>query len=416
MAAACGSNKGIELKNCKVVKEVYVTGGQPAALYVTADGNFFQVGKKRYALVNSGSFAVNPNGYAVAFRRNNKTLMRFAGVDTPVGSGIVSVALSPDGSRCGWIITNSGWFVEIGGKRYGGYDFADNLSFSADGNSFAFQFTRGGLDYVNFNGEELGGVEDIYGYTFTPDGKTCAFAYHNNWRDFLDAGVNVYGGYTKTNPPVYSQDGYRMAFVFVEGGSYYGKPFVNVDGDISGPFETVGELKFSENGTKFGFTYYWKGKYYVKVNSITNGGYDLVQGPYLAQNTAGYGYAYSLSNRWHVVVNGADKGVYDKVFDVGFVSNQTGSWFAAANGGKAAIYYGTNVIECGSEIVRAMFKPDGSGFAAIYVDAAGERVVSINGEPVDRFERVAFNWKQNEGILEVAGVRQSSLYYRQYRM
>jgi hypothetical protein len=46
-AAACGSNKGIELKNCKALRGVFVTGGQPAASYVTADGNFFQVGKKR---------------------------------------------------------------------------------------------------------------------------------------------------------------------------------------------------------------------------------------------------------------------------------------------------------------------------------------------------------------------------------
>ncbi len=141
-----------------------------------------------------------------------------------------------------------------------------------------------------------------------------------------------------------------------------------------------------------------------------------MQGPFLAPETAGYAYAYSVPGGWRLVVNGSEAGTFERILDVGFVSNRTGIWFAVMKEGRAEIHYGTNVIDCGAELVRAMFEPDGSGYAAVYLDPTGNTVISVNGGVVDVFDQAAYNWDRQHGILEVAGTRQSSLYYRQYRM
>ncbi len=412
---ACGEGKGISVGEFDTLEGVYATAGKAAALYENGGQWVFQAGNKKFQVQEPSHVAVNPNGYVVAYRRNGKNWLYFQGTDRPLNQPVVTVVLSPDGGKYGWISTNGGWYVSVEGTRYGPYDYAGDLSFAPTGNSFAFQFTREGREYVCVNGEEMGGVDDMYGYSFSYDGTTCAFAYHDQWRDYLNVRGEIYGGYTKTNPPVFSMDGSRMAFVYSDGSSYFSKAFVNSDSEIAGPFDTVSNMTFSENGAKFGYIYIWKGKCFVTINGATNGSYDGAKGPYFAPEAAGTGYAYSLSNAWYAVVNGLVYGPFDEFYTMGFVSNQPGSWYAARNGNEAAIRYGTNTLSCGSALIEAGFLADGSKNYALYL-SNGVTTLALDGNVVDTFDAAVVDWRKEENLLNVAGLRDGRLYYKQYRM
>lgn len=116
----------------------------------------------RHERIYAGSLAFNPDGRRVAYGAYSKGKSVVV-VDGSEGTGYAqlagSIVFSPDGRRMAYQGVNEGggsrwWYVIVDGKELGPYDGLNHMSFSPNGDHFAYAARIGGSWSVVLDGKE----------------------------------------------------------------------------------------------------------------------------------------------------------------------------------------------------------------------------------------------------------------------
>ncbi len=231
-----------------------------------------------------------------------------------------AVNFSPDGSRVAvYYDKGKSVGVIVGGKRYGGFNYASDPIYNTDGSQYAFSGQRStladlpynlyvdhlhislfsvnvlqkrGLEYVYINGKRYGGYAEVSSPQFSPDGSTFAFYYLTRtkmgWQYFLRVGAEVYGPYDEIKyfsllprgnpnriPSHQNSSGEKFSMkeppfclVYEQGELEYCRIGVETFGGYSWIDDPV---KFS--GNRFAFRYRQDNQEYLRLDNTTYGPY-----------------------------------------------------------------------------------------------------------------------------------------------
>lgn len=290
---------------------------------------------------------------------------------------ISDVVLSPNGSRYAVLFTNESGActVQTEDGVIGSYAAAEDPTFSDDSSIFYFLHADGGVWEINVNGEDFFCEKDQIVH-FSPDGSAYAYGYYSNWREHANLNGDVFSGHTTVETPSLSDGGKAMGFAYVDGGSYYGKYFVYVDGYVEGsfeearspvfsrdgfksayvyreigeedyfiqqhnkvfgPYEDVGELIFSDDGSAFAFTYFEDGQKFLYNNgnintaseSLLEFGYSPDGSHFYRINESSSGFTLTIDENFY--------GIYDEIGTLSFTNDFYEFVFSYQKDGESAI-------------------------------------------------------------------------------
>ena len=141
---------------------------------------------------------------------------------TPVGS------LSTPPSSLGFIESRGEHFFAtiVGVSEWGGYDQISDLRFSPDTKSWAFQYSKGGLNYLNIHGVVYGPFEEVGGVFWPQVGQRFAFKYRNGNQYFINLSGRVMGPYhglsgSSFSGFAFSYKGDCYGFLFEQDGKWF---------------------------------------------------------------------------------------------------------------------------------------------------------------------------------------------------
>jgi hypothetical protein len=192
-------------------------------------------------------------------------------------------------------------YVDVNGKEYGPYDWADTVVFESHGkNVFYFQFIGGGKYYFNINGLEYG-PHDAPRYS--NEGGVAlfddkfGFVYSENFLQYANINGKKYGPYNNIKNIIISENDFGFIY----------ENYVNINDKIYGPYKSCQWLHIKNN--KFGFSYYVDNQGYFSING-------KIYGPYtrnidLGLNDNWFGFAYEVGNKFYFNINDKQYGPYE---------------------------------------------------------------------------------------------------------
>ncbi|MBN2858487.1 MAG: hypothetical protein JXN63_08815 [Candidatus Delongbacteria bacterium] len=288
------------------------------------------------------------------------------------------------------------YYVIAGDFEYGPYKNVSNLSISPDGKNYCFVFQKQYDNYyVNINGDIFGPYIQIADLKVSNDPENYGFIFIKNARYFVNAGGELHGMYESASNLILSDLGKGYSYKFAKRsktGPLFAKLqtfvsingniteddaeiadirtnslgfkaivfkrknnwYINLDGDMFGPFASVSEWRFlpdetlfafkcrdsqSEidhlqiNGKKyfsrnknlqiyspifspdkkrFGFIHYSNTHYYVQITDETYGPYFYADFPSFSPDSKIFIFKYELEDGIYLNVNGMDIGPFYK--------------------------------------------------------------------------------------------------------
>jgi hypothetical protein len=252
--------------------------------------------------------------------------------------------------------------------------YGNEIVVSDDGKRFAYNYrpddAPSDVGYVVLDGEKRGPFCRADNFTFSGDGKSFAFLYSRGhrkilWRDGTEEDV----GDRKIHVPQYpilTQGGFGEMFTSGSVEKRRGGYYVRRGESRWGPYDKVGKLVSSGDWKNFGFDYVKNDDYYVHVNGRNYGPYEKTNSPFLAQSGTAFGFAYKKDEKDYFFINGKQYGPFrepritasDNLESFGIVHFCKDGRCVLVQGREYGPYSGLDVI--------LRFNPDGSRWGFIY--------------------------------------------------
>jgi len=249
------------------------------------------------------------------------------------------IVVSDDGKRYAYHYrpddapTDAG-FVVLDGEKHGPFSYANNFTFSGDGKSFAFLYSRGGRKIL--------------------------------WRD----GKEEYLGDREILVPKYpilTQGGFDEMFtpgsVEKRRGGYY----IRRMGMLLGPYDKVGRLISSSDGKNFGFDYVKNDNHYVHVNGRNYGPYEKTYTPIVAEKGPAFWFSFNKDDKYYFYINGKNYGPFREPRLTASINIENfGIDYRSKEGGRRVLIQGREYGPYDCLDVTLRFSSDGSRWGIIY--------------------------------------------------
>lgn len=274
-------------------------------------------------------------------------------------------------------LSNEITFV-FNGKRINKIEQENNLDFDDDldsfdvtkDNGYVFIYKENGKMYVNYNGVVDGGFEDI-----SLGGRT-----QNGFIITTEKGYDYL--YKLANRWYAHKNGENKLIEFIESSDKVNESYVNINGNISGPYGEVGpEMGLTKSG-KYAYSYSENGKWYVNINGNISAPYDGVVCDLKLTENGKYVYCYGKDKKCYINNNGNISAPYDDVYGLTITESgkyaynyqDNGNEYVAINGNVNGPY---EVIDRTMRITCLTITESGK-YAYNYREN-GEEYANING-------------------------------------
>jgi hypothetical protein len=208
------------------------------------------------------------------------------------------LSFSKDGSKYGWtflkepckdygeiIGTQCDFYIQINNQTYGPYAGAYGPIFSDDGSKYGWTFVKDKEDYIQINNQTFGPYEIIFDLQLSNDGSKYGWTFGKD------------------------------CVTYPELATICDKYFIQINNQTYGPYDNEDHtpaLRFSNDGSKYGWRFKKDKKWYVQINNQTYGPYDDAYDPIFSNDGSKYGWRFEKDNKYYIQINDKTYGPYDK--------------------------------------------------------------------------------------------------------
>ena len=168
--------------------------------------------------------------------------------------------------------------------------------------SYNLKFNRDSIEYLS-----------LY---LSGDGKYGSIVFQNikDKKYYIQINNQTYGPYDDVGDLKFSNDGPKYGWSFKKDNKYY----IQINNQTYGPYDKFDKfeeyLQFSNDLSKYGWKFAKNGKLYIQINNQTYGPYDQVVYPYLrfSNDSSKYGWWFGKNNKYYIQLNNQTYGPYDK--------------------------------------------------------------------------------------------------------
>ena len=267
-----------------------------------------------------GSFlTLSGDGKRVAYvvdRGNMKYSVVVGGEVGPKYDGAAGLTFSPDGDRFAYVAGSGDKGIVVSDGQPGtAYDAVGGLTFSPDGNHIVYAARQGQKWFMVVDGrpgpdyEAIGGS----GAVFSADGSRFAYSAKKgtNWVVVVEGQPST--EYDGIGSLVFSPDGKHLAYLVKDGP----KLTMILDGQAGAAYDDIGKPHFSPDGKHIAYLAKRGAKFVVVLDEQPGPDYEAVRKLAFSPDSGDLAYSAKKGNNWVVVVSGRSGPEYDGIVENG---------------------------------------------------------------------------------------------------
>jgi len=280
----------------------------------------------------------------------------------PACSLILSLQLSPDGSRTAYYATGGkapGWFAVVDGKQDPTYNSVSRLTFGPN-NRPAYCAKKGKAWFVVLDGKKGPDYDHVSKVAFSKDGKHAVYGADSGGEGVLVTnGKAAPFGYTVVDGLVIGPDGKPRAFA----GTREGKARAVIGGKEGPPFDEIFKLTVTPDLAHHVYCAKKGDKTVVVRDGKEGAPWDDVQAVTLSPDGACLIYSAKKEGKWHAVLNGTPGPAYHRIWFPRTSRDGTRTAYGAVKGGEEFfVVDGVEQQHFKGVSSPAAFSPDGTRF------------------------------------------------------
>ena len=147
---------------------------------------------------------------------------------------------------------------------------------------------------THFVSREHGLFSYVQEYCMSENKEEFIFSYYKMGQYYVVTGEYEYGPYKSVSRLSISPNGKNYCFVFQK---QYDNSYININGDIFGPYIQIIDNKVSNDPDNFGFIFIKNARYFVNTGGELHGMYENASNLVLSDNGKGYTYKFSKRSK-----------------------------------------------------------------------------------------------------------------------
>lgn len=280
-----------------------------------------------------GNFAFSANGENVQLICNDNNKYYLDGEWGQFGTyrNIDDLFVSPDGSKFGFVYSTSdtSYFVNVNDKIAGPYREISYIRNSADYSTIGYKYATEKGYVIVLNDKLFGPYKYAYGPIISANGHSYGYIYEKQ------DGLRYFKMNDKPEQQLaikhlsFSNDGSKYCYSFFKDDKF----FVQHNDKTFGPFEGLTDLRMSRDGSSWGIRYDINYKVFIQINeNIKLGPYYEVKDPVFSLTGSSFAFHFLKDDKWYAQINNESFGPFDDVSTVTFSSDGSKYCFSYTNG------------------------------------------------------------------------------------
>jgi hypothetical protein len=228
--------------------------------------------------------------------------------------------VSPNGLKFGFAYSTSdtSYFVKVNDKISGPYSQISFLRTSADYSSIGYKYATENGYMIVLNDILFGPYKYAYGPIISANGSSYGYIYEK------EDGLRCFQINDKPAEQLaighlsFSNDGSKYCFSFFKEDKF----FVRYNGKTFGPFEGLTDLRMSPDGSTWGIRYDIGYNIFIQINeNIKLGPFSEVKNPVFSPSGSSFAFHFSKDEKWYAQINNEFFGPFDDVSQITFSSD-----------------------------------------------------------------------------------------------